>query len=703
MQLLYSPRRKKTTIKMAITNSELFDKARESGFQALDSLRSFVLERKNVQQQDADTVELDLFLENFLRLAKKKWRESGAHKRVLERKFGYAGGWLHEEAAIPKIDAKKPTPRKVKPFDELSKRSKNRLTEELRTSNEASKLVHAASSSLRAAGRSDFAQVISEADKSPTRAKKFRRLSGIADSMESVPRAPLSLPQRISDEDALVHLFHTNMTKEAYISNRLMCKKYGADIWPPYQGPLAVKKSCRPEGIVYQETSVIVPIQERLRHNDSRLMKIFDIKFQSLLSQLDDGATLEVEAEEKIGFDGSTGNSAYNQAFSLDNRDTSDESLLSTGMVPLRYQVKNGEIIFLNPTPQGGSFCQPVRLEYRKETAQASREIDAWIDEAIDAVTLTPNVIQVGSKFVKFEHRLLKTMMDGKAKNACTETGSSLTCFVCGASAKHFNKLEDLATLFKTDPSKLVYGGIADLHAWLRSFDAINSLSDKLTLKKWRVTSNSDKAQVAARKEERQKKFKDKLGLIVDVPKSGGAGNSNTGNVARKAFQDEAAFSEITGVDQELIHRIHVLLIVINMDLPISEDKFKAYALATAERWVSLYDWYYMPVTLHQLFFHAWESLRLSTLPLSFLSEQSLESCNKTFKSDREHHARKDSRLHTIEDQFNRQSDRSDLVIALKLAEKQKKKAEKPLPQDAQDLLVGATGEEEEEEEEEEA
>ena len=232
----------------------------------------------------------------------------------------------------------------------------------------------------------------------------------------------------------------------------------------------------------------------------------------------------------------------------------------------------------------------------------------------------------------------------------------------------------NLATLFPTDESKLIYGGVADLYAWLRGFDGINAVSDKLPIEKWRVTTEEEKAIVAARKEARQAGYKEKLDLVVDVPRSGGAGNSNTGNVARKAFQNEAIFAEITGIDQELIHRIHVLLIVINSNLPIIEDKFKAYALETAALWVALYPWYYMPVTLHQLFFHSWDSIRLSSLPLSFFSEQSLESCNKTFKSDREHHARKDSRLHTIEDQFNRQSDRSDLVIALKLAGKHKKK-----------------------------
>ena len=181
--------------------------------------------------------------------------------------------------------------------------------------------------------------------------------------------------------------------------------------------------------------------------------------------------------------------------------------------------------------------------------------------------------------------------------------------------------------------------------------------------------------------------FKDKLGLNVDCARAGGAGNSNTGNVARRAFQNEEIFSEITGVSKDLIHRIHVMLIVINVNYAIREEAFREYGIKTAEMWVSLYEWCYMPVNLHQLFFHAWESIRLSSLPVSFFSEQSLESCNKTFKKDREHHARKDSRLHTIKDQFNRQSDRSDLIIATKIAAKQRQKPADPLPEDVLSLL----------------
>ena len=178
------------------------------------------------------------------------------------------------------------------------------------------------------------------------------------------------------------------------------------------------------------------------------------------------------------------------------------------------------------------------------------------------------------------------------------------------------------------------------------------------------------------------------MGLTVDVPRSGGAGNSNTGNVARRAFQNEEAFSNITQVDQELIHRIHMMLIAINADVSINVEAFKQYGMDTAQLWVELYGWYYMPVTMHQLFRHSWESLKLSSLPISFFTEQSLESCNKLFKNDRLHHSRKTSRIDTMKDQFNRQSDKSDLLIATRLHEKQKLKSKEDLPDEVMSLLI---------------
>ena len=425
-----------------------------------------------------------------------------------------------------------------------------------------------------------------------------------------------------------------------------------------------------------------------MRHNDTRFLAIYDAKIQALLQEVEDGGILLIEAEEKIGFDGATGNALYNQKFDLQNSDKSDASLLSTCLVPLQYQTANGDAIITNPVPQGATFCQPVRLEYRKETKEASKEIHAWIQEEMASLSADPIVIQVGSKAVQFRHTLRPTMLDVKAKNAVTDTASTLRCFICNATSSDFNRVDDLAQKHLTKKERLIYGGVCDLHAWPRAFEAINSLSDKLTIKKWKAMKPDDRKVVEERKKVRQQKFKDELGLLVDVPKAGGVGNSNTGNVARRAFQNEQAFSNITGVDEELIHGIHTMLICLNVDHQIHREKFKQKGIEVAKRWVEMYSWYNMPVTVHQLLFHAWESLDLSTLPISYFSEQSLESTNKYFKKDREHHSRKDSRLHTIQDQFHRQSDKSDLAIALKIHEKHRKKSSVPLPPDVLELLM---------------
>ena len=44
----------------------------------------------------------------------------------------------------------------------------------------------------------------------------------------------------------------------------------------------------------------------------------------------------------------------------------------------------------------------------------------------------------------------------------------------------------------------------------------------------------------------------DEIGLLVDTPRAGGSGTSNTGNTARKAFQNESKFAKILGIDPEL-------------------------------------------------------------------------------------------------------------------------------------------------------
>ena len=110
---------------------------------------------------------------------------------------------------------------------------------------------------------------------------------------------------------------------------RLISKRHRANIWPIYDEIRLAKKACRPQNIEATEMSVIVPLEERLKHNDRRFLEMFTEELLPYLESVPPGSALEIEAESKAGADGSTGFSSYNQAFSLDNRDVSNSSLFS--------------------------------------------------------------------------------------------------------------------------------------------------------------------------------------------------------------------------------------------------------------------------------------------------------------------------------------------------------------------------------------
>ena len=110
----------------------------------------------------------------------------------------------------------------------------------------------------------------------------------------------------------------------------------------------------------------------------------------------------------------------------------------------------------------------------------------------------------------------------------------------------------------------------------------------RIPVKKWRVSSENEKSLVAARKKEIHDRFKAELGLKVDEPKQG-AGNSNDGNIARRAFEDGKMFADICGLNEALIHRLHMIMVALSCKLPIDADKFGAFCRDTAELLIELY------------------------------------------------------------------------------------------------------------------
>lgn len=246
---------------------------------------------------------------------------------------------------------------------------------------------------------------------------------------------------------------------------------------------------------------------------------------------------------------------------------------------------------------------------------------------------------------------------------------------------------------FENGTNKLVEGalthGLSDLHLKLHCFDFLLKLSYKSVLPedKHQVRGKENQDLVADRKLVIQQRFKEQMNMLVDMPKPSG-GNTNTGNVARRAFEDARVLSEILNLDFELINNIRILLIAISVKHQINVTKFQKVIDRSLQIYKEKYEKFPLPPTVHKLFFHAAAVIENSPVPVCYLSEEAAETKIKYIRYFREHFSRKDSLEHTLVDIYNRSMDMSDPKIASMIREQQPKKRSKEIPQEVKELLV---------------
>jgi hypothetical protein len=124
---------------------------------------------------------------------------------------------------------------------------------------------------------------------------------------------------------------------------------------------------------------------------------------------------------------------------------------------------------------------------------------------------------------------------------------SAQACNVCRANPKEMNDLERVSSRAIIEQSLLF--GISPLHSWIRIFECILHISYRLKIRKWRIYKKDiiEYKQFCERKLKIQNRFRKKMGLLVDIPKTGGSGSTNDGNTSRRAFHSPKSFSKITG------------------------------------------------------------------------------------------------------------------------------------------------------------
>lgn len=219
--------------------------------------------------------------------------------------------------------------------------------------------------------------------------------------------------------------------------------------------------------------------------------------------------------------------------------------------------------------------------------------------------------------------------------------------------------------------------GISPLHSWIRAFECLLHISYKLNIKKWQARTKEDKESVAFRKAHIQKRFKNELGLLVDMPKQT-AGNTNDGNTARRFFRNPELSAKITGIDIQLIRRFLVILETLSCELEIDAERFQLYAEETRKLYFEHYSWYYLPPSIHKILVHSKKIIESCILPLGQLAEEAQEANNKEYRRNQEYFSRKTSRKDTNKDVLNRFLLASDPLLSCKSQGFQRKRHKLP-------------------------
>lgn len=439
-----------------------------------------------------------------------------------------------------------------------------------------------------------------------------------------------------SPEKALSLIIDACLSKHQYQILRWSAKEIGCDIFPSYHQVLSVKKECYPKNLEVQENYSKVSMQDLLDHTVSRILKAKTKAETEVLPN-------QLQLISKWGCDGSSGHSEYHQKFNDPN--LNDKNIFLTSIVPLNLKCIDGSNDYWrNTRPSSTAFCRPIKFQFVKETANViSEEVERVQNEIKD---LKKTVVNIYDKSFEILHTPILTMIDGKVANVITQTSGMSVCFICQCKPSEMNNLEVLRT--KPVSEEGLQFGISPLHARIKFMECILHIAYNKRFSKWRVTKDTKHEREKA-KAEIQRNLKSVLGINVDMVKQG-MGSTNDGNTSRRFFANPSITADVLGVDENLIHRFSTILTVINSNFEIDAEKFKVYCLDTAERYIELYSWYYMPITVHKVLIHGSKIVSAAILPLGMLSEEAQEARNKDYRSYRLSHSRKTDRISTNED-----------------------------------------------------
>ncbi|KAJ8877166.1 hypothetical protein PR048_021619 [Dryococelus australis] len=95
-----------------------------------------------------------------------------------------------------------------------------------------------------------------------------------------------------------------------------------------------------------------------------------------------------------------------------------------------------------NPRTFSTRYCWPIRFRFIEENPESIRDEFQSIENQIQLLEPT-KVCTENSEYLE-THVLIKTMVDGKVCNTLVQNPSAQVCYICGASPKQINNLQNV-------------------------------------------------------------------------------------------------------------------------------------------------------------------------------------------------------------------------------------------------------------------
>lgn len=481
------------------------------------------MQKVNVSTLPANIInKIKVRIRSFCQVIEQKWLKSGRYRKkfLIDNSSWLEGYWKLPNDLIQVLSnsKQKSVGRPQKPFEACGSKAQRSKIKKILNSTSQNELFVATEIKLRQQGKRDSAPIVKELTVASPRRGTIIKKARMSDHQT---------PGEFSADQALALIVDANLSTHQYNLIRTHAKNKNNKLYPAYYKVKEAKKLCYPTEINITETSAEIQLQTLIDHTVLRLCKAQ----QEVLETFYSSKKINLNIIIKWGCDGAEQNK-YRQKFSAEN--CTDESLFSICMVPLQIYSENKDcnsIIWQNPAPSSTRYCRPIKFLFAKETVEL---INTEVKKIKNQVSLlSPTKIVVNGVETLVKAKMIFCMVDGKVCNAVASCASTQTCYLCGAKPREMNNSNIISQ--KTVNKNFLSFGLSPLHSWIRFFECLLHISYRLEIKTWQVRGESNKNKVAQKKKQVQEDFRNKLSLLVDMPKQQ-VGNTNNGNTARVHF-----------------------------------------------------------------------------------------------------------------------------------------------------------------------